>query len=535
MRTSRRLFTAFSSLILACHFGEQVVAYGQKSSIAPSIAIGANAIGADRGRDFAFTGAGSCSAAGCHGGNGTRPKFALAHRSTENYSSHSTWIQQDAHSRAYQVLLEEKSRRMFELLKNKGWAEPHLEKRCLSCHSTFDPSSSVVATDLERKQDQQVLLNHDRLLEGVSCESCHGAARDWLGPHTESSWHSLSSQARSTLGFRELRENLVERARTCAACHVGGAGRDMNHDMIAAGHPRLFFELSAFHANMPAHWSHEQDRLAFPPQNAAAAKSGKESIRETKLWWVGQLATAEAALNLVEFRAKMVNAGEGVWPEFSEYSCYACHHDLQSPSWRQRVPLAGRKPGSYPWGSWTFPLLDSLSLEPIEQQAAELPWSPHLQQLNTAMSRPLPATDEVLKHAQAARQAIAQTLETHRLPSSLTALQTQSLLQRVIRDGQRISSQDWDGAAQTYLAAISLSQGRLEAIGQSARWKSPLAEDLQLQTSLTHLQAKLAFPEPKSASEKNDSPRDFDAMRIEIIRQELQRIEDLVKQPVGNP
>jgi len=484
-------------------------------------------------RDFAFTGAGSCSAAGCHGGNGTRPKFSLASRSTENFSSHSTWIQVDPHARAYQVLLGDQSRQMHKLL-GPTWKPPHQEARCLSCHATFEPDSVSNAVSLHSSpasQTDRIVLDHDRLTDGVSCESCHGPAGKWLKPHTEARWSSLTSLEKHELGFRELRFDLVVRSRTCVQCHVGGPGRDVNHDLIAAGHPRLAFEFSAYHANMPAHWSHDLDRRNFRPRDVGRPSDGKEtpSIRESKLWLVGQLATAEAALGLLESRAAQAATESTAWPEFAEYSCYACHHDLQAPSWRQQLPLSGRKPGSYPWGTWVYPLLDACDTGE-QPQATATPWSMPLQQLNTAMSRPLPRTDDVIKHARLARTAITQELALHNVTSSLSVDQVQSLLRRILKQGPEISGRDWDGAAQTYLATLSLYQGVQEARG---RFPTETLTDIPadaVQQALENLRLKLSFPESAESETRINSPRNFDQERIDLIKMELRRIEKLLKQ-----
>jgi hypothetical protein len=39
------------------------------------------------------------------------------------------------------------------------------------------------------------------------------------------------------------------------------------------------------------------------------------------------------------------------WPELALYDCQACHHDLQSPSWRQRRGFAGQpgRPSLHAW------------------------------------------------------------------------------------------------------------------------------------------------------------------------------------------
>jgi hypothetical protein len=39
------------------------------------------------------------------------------------------------------------------------------------------------------------------------------------------------------------------------------------------------------------------------------------------------------------------------WPELAQFDCYACHHDLKSPSWRQQRGYKGKpgRPDMRPW------------------------------------------------------------------------------------------------------------------------------------------------------------------------------------------
>ena len=54
-----------------------------------------------------------------------------------------------------------------------------------------------------------------KVSEGVSCESCHGAAENWLRSHTRTDYTRAD---RTTAGVRDL-QNLYVRANTCVACH----------------------------------------------------------------------------------------------------------------------------------------------------------------------------------------------------------------------------------------------------------------------------------------------------------------------------
>ncbi len=48
--------------------------------------------------------------------------------------------------------------------------------------------------------------------------------------------------------------DLVKRTEKCLSCHLGSEEKFVDHEMIAAGHPDLFFELDSFSAVMPRHW-----------------------------------------------------------------------------------------------------------------------------------------------------------------------------------------------------------------------------------------------------------------------------------------
>jgi hypothetical protein len=178
-----------------------------------------------------LVGSASCATAACHGGLSGQPIVG---------AEFSIWSQRDPHSRAYSVLLNDLSQQMAKRLELMQPA--HESAICLNCHSPATTTVTEAAPDRERHP-----------IEGVSCEQCHGPAEHWLTAHVRKDWRPRSLAEKQKLGYRDLTDVLT-RANLCADCHVGGPGRDVNHDLIAAGHPRLFFELSAFHANMPRHW-----------------------------------------------------------------------------------------------------------------------------------------------------------------------------------------------------------------------------------------------------------------------------------------
>jgi hypothetical protein len=165
-----------------------------------------------------FVGAVGCRSSSCHGGAG------------EKRSQFITWSQKDFHTRAYAILLDARSARIGEAV---GISQPQSSARCTVCHSPF------------QSVGQSRLTSSARPDEGVSCESCHGAAEPWLRGHTRTDW---TYATRVSAGMHDLR-NLYVRANSCVACH-----QNVDADILKAGHPELVFELDSQSVNEPKHW-----------------------------------------------------------------------------------------------------------------------------------------------------------------------------------------------------------------------------------------------------------------------------------------
>lgn len=451
-----------------------------------------------------FVGVGGCSAANCHGGDGTNGTVG---------SEYSIWIQDDKHAEAFSVLYNETSRRMAKLLKLDKPA--HQAELCLNCHA---PQNDPPFSGDHGHGDLSALL------DGVSCEACHGAASDWLGPHVRHDWAKKSSEEKASLGFRETK-NLWNRSKVCADCHVGEPGRDVNHDLYAAGHPRLFFEMSAFHANMPAHWDRNDDRQRTGPDR-------DQSSFEAKLWAIGQLASAEAALDLLVHRAD--NARDDfvlrdkeakypseetvpVWPEFAETGCFACHHNLDSPSWRQKRGYGSRNAGAYPWGTWLFPIIPTVAgaAGADDLAGADSP----LSKLTREMARPYPNQNTVNSNAKALQSVLAKSAQSID-GQQLTAEQIAGWMKGVSVVGTSASQQSWDGATQSWLSLTAIHQGLNDVSGSTGQ---PSEKTQQINASLEKIRSHLEFPKDF------DSPKDFSSDPATEISAELRKIHDILE------
>src|SRR5438270_7920325 len=272
-----------------------------------------------------FQGVGGCSARACHGS--LVPDDPTADRSRYAYTFSLNF---DKHPRAFAVLDQDLGRRIMKNLANGG--PPKLgseDARCLACHTVpgtvLDAGGSLNLSDAARALRR----------EGVGCEACHGASESWLVAHT--TWRSpREREAGYRSGGMTPLGDLAERAAVCVGCHVGAPedkthnlpARDVNHELIAAGHPRLSFEFSSYLADMPPHWNEPADRE-----------------RPARAWVVGQAVQAEAELRLLQPPAD----GPETWPEFARYDCAACHHDLSAGTWR-------RGPGRLVGDAWDVSL-----------------------------------------------------------------------------------------------------------------------------------------------------------------------------------
>ena len=175
-----------------------------------------------RADDEKFVGSVGCRSSSCHGGAG------------EKRSQYITWSQKDFHAKAFAILLDARSARIADAA---GIAQAQSSARCTVCHSPFQ---SVAQTRLAPAAHPD---------EGVSCESCHGAAEPWLRGHTRTDW---TYAMRVTAGMRDLK-NLYVRANTCVACH-----QNIDNDLLKAGHPALVFELDSQSVNEPKHWRNDE-------------------------------------------------------------------------------------------------------------------------------------------------------------------------------------------------------------------------------------------------------------------------------------
>ena len=363
-----------------------------------------------------YTGPGSCSSTSCHGS--VKPR--ADNRIFQN--EYSIWVVQDKHAKSYDALTGPVGERMGRIL---GLGKSEQAAKCLACHALY------VLAEARAKTFE--------LNEGVTCESCHGPASAWLGPHTTRGWTHEQSVA---AGMYDTR-NLVRRTEKCLSCHLGTQEKYVDHEMIAAGHPDLYFELDSFSAVMPRHWK-------TPRESAPGVPGENDAWSGVREWGTGQAVQLRASMERIAWRSKSKN-----WPEYSELQCFACHHALSAPeqSWRQERGYPGRRPGDPPWNASRYAVFRELAHQVDDGAASRL--DDQVAQIAKMLGQLNPDRDGVSAAAASAAslaRELAGRIEAQPYDSALTM----RLLQRISNDADEISNQGERAAEQTAMALDSL-------------------------------------------------------------------------------
>ena len=250
-----------------------------------------------------YLGVVTCAGSTCHGAG--HPVGDARISQTEFLS----WHRDDAHSKAYRVLIEDKGQR---IARNLGIDNAGNAPECLTCHATFVPA--------------EVRGKRFQLSDGVSCESCHGPASKWLGQHVTG---EASREDNIKAGMYRTEEP-VARASLCLSCHLGTQDKFANHRLMGAGHPRLSFELDTYTLLQPAHYRVDADY-----------RERKHLAPHVQVWAIGQTA---AAVRTFELFTSEKWGSKGPLPEFAFFDCHACHHAMNEPRWAPRE-TTGLPPG----------------------------------------------------------------------------------------------------------------------------------------------------------------------------------------------
>jgi len=267
--------------------------------VAVVLALGASLTPSPVGAESArFEGDSRCGNPTCHGAG--LPTTEAQKKTWRPWKSARTqWLNRniDHHSRAYATLETPEGKTIATYM----GIEATSSDKCLVCHAP----EATNAPD-----------GHYQRRDGVSCEHCHGPSEFWLKPHVEKDWKEKKAQFFSR-GFYD-NANFKLRAEKCASCHV-----EIDHEIVAGGHPPLQFEMVAY-AQIMKHWD-DQKNL---PEGAFSA--------DPTLWSVGQVTGLRNAAAMIARRAGDTNyQAIGKFSHFEDKNCYQCHHKLLDDAVRQ--------------------------------------------------------------------------------------------------------------------------------------------------------------------------------------------------------
>jgi len=212
-------------------------------------------------------GVATCAASQCHGSAVPRDG------SNVMQNEYVTWTQNDPHANAYRTLTSDESKAIAARL---GLRSASTAKICLDCHADNVP--------LEKRGERF------QISDGVGCEACHGGSGNWLSTHYNVPAVTHQNNIDAGLYPADSAESSGE---LCLSCHLGTRDKFATHRIMAAGHPRLSFELDTFTelwrtAGRQPHYRVDVDY-----------RERKSAPSHSYTWAVGVLAEARQRLGLI--------------------------------------------------------------------------------------------------------------------------------------------------------------------------------------------------------------------------------------------
>jgi Cytochrome c554 and c-prime len=276
---------------------------------APSVQVPSSTANASTAA-YKHLGVTSCSSSVCHG------KIAAQTDRHVQLNEYRIWQDKDRHAQAYRALERPLGK---EIASKLGLPSASTAKVCLDCHADNVP---------EAMRGPKFNLRDD----AVSCEACHGGSERWIKSHSDK---NATHAKNLDLGMYAT-EAPTRRAQLCQSCHLGSEAKFATHRLMAAGHPRLQFELDGFSANQsnPSHYTIDADYIQ---------RKGK--IDDINLWLAGQIEYERRYLSLLQ---SPLFAHAGLFAEFALYDCFGCHHPLEKDKlhWKPARAETGVPPGT---------------------------------------------------------------------------------------------------------------------------------------------------------------------------------------------
>lgn len=357
--------------------------------------------------DDIHLGVASCAGSTCHGSVGPWEGSNVLQ------NEYITWQREDKHAKAYEVLLNDRSKR---IARNLGLPDAHTAEVCLDCHADNVPADKRGAIF--------------QISDGVGCEACHGGSVRWIGVHLSGKGHEPNVAA----GMYATVDP-VERAKLCLSCHIGDKKKFVTHRIMGAGHPRMSFELDTFTTLQPAHFKIDDDYTRR-----------KTVYNGVKTWAIGQAMAVGRTIDLMTDPAR---GRDGIFPELIFFDCHACHHPMSNLRWQPRSGT-GLKPGIVRLNDSNLVMLRVVARH-VDQDIGDALFQETLA-LHAASTEGIEATAEAAK---ALRQTIDKLIEIFK-SHSFGPADIQALLSAVIEEGLVGEYADYAAAEQATMALGSI-------------------------------------------------------------------------------
>jgi hypothetical protein len=272
----------------------------------------------------------------------------------------------------------------------------------------------------------------------------------------------------------------------------------VNHDLIAAGHPRLAFEYTRFHfqSGYRKHWQERTPQPEF----------------ETRAWVIGQAASLRAAVEVLHARAARAKENKSPWPEFAGFSCFACHQTIGKSDVKAEA-IPGRTLGRPSWEVWYIaPLGPTTSAcRELFPSADRRPLTETLK-LKTMMGRISARASDVENQSATALVELNAWLAALQAAEEETNPKANPYRMLEALAGSAVENADWDSLASHYLGCA--------AMVHAASGKSDMKDILE------GLRRDLQFP--KIGGERFNNPARFDREELTRVRAAFGRLRDYI-------
>jgi len=363
----------------------------------------------------AHLGVASCAGSTCHGRSQPDGKIV---RQDEIMRWQDPASPGGAHSRAYAVL---RGARAEHIAHRLGIGDATIAPECVGCHADNAPLRG----------------SRFQMSDGVGCEACHGGAASWIEAHKSVGASHARNVAHGMINVADP----AARAAVCLDCHYGSAkaGQFVTHRIMAAGHPRLSFELDLFSA-LQTHYDFDADYIA---------RKGKPN--SVRIWAVGQAMAIERALSLY---TNLERNHDGGFPEFYFFDCHSCHRRIQdsltfSPTAIDN-PARPVPPGTPPFNDENMIMLSAIAK--TVAPAAGRHFDADARAFHSAIAHDRAAG--LLAAARLRASTNALTDELARAP--LTSADAMAILSTITTQATSARFTDYTGSAQSVMAVDTL-------------------------------------------------------------------------------